>query len=74
MVVFAWPDAVLGVGAIEDGDAVAIGDFDHLAGESIGRGRYGEKYEEAKGNYTDCHSLIPGIPGFTSLTRDIVVR
>ncbi len=31
-------DAVLDVGVIEDGNAVAIGDFDHLAGESIGNG------------------------------------
>ncbi len=29
-------DAVLGVGVIEDGNAVAIGDFDDLAGEGIG--------------------------------------
>ncbi len=35
------PNAVLGVGVIEDGDAVTIGHLDHLAGESIGRGRYG---------------------------------
>ncbi len=41
-----------GVGVIEDGDRIAIGDLDHLAGESIGRGRYGEKYEEAKSNDT----------------------
>jgi hypothetical protein len=45
-------DTVLGVGVIEDSDAVAIGDFDHLAGESVGRGRYGEKYEEGKRNCT----------------------
>ncbi len=31
------PDAVLRVGAIKDGDAVAIGDFDDFAGERIGR-------------------------------------
>ncbi len=31
------PDAVLGVGAIKNSDAVAIGDFDHLAGEGVGR-------------------------------------
>ncbi len=30
------PDAVLGVGAIKDGNAVAIGDFDELAGEGVG--------------------------------------
>jgi len=46
------PDAVLGVGVIEDGDAVAIRHLDNFAGEGIGRGRYGEKYEEAKRNYT----------------------
>ncbi len=70
------PDAVLGVGAIKDGDAVAIGHLVDLAGEGVGRGRYGEKYEEAKGNYTgrQMHFLIPGITGFTSLTGDIVVR
>ncbi len=33
------PDAVLGVGVIEDGDAVGIGDFDDFAGESVGEGR-----------------------------------
>ncbi len=33
------PDAVLGVGAIKDGDAVTIGDFDDLAGEGVGSGR-----------------------------------
>jgi hypothetical protein len=32
------PDAVLGVGAIEDGDGVTIGDFDDLAGEGVGEG------------------------------------
>ena len=32
------PDAVLGVGVIEDGDAVAIGDFDDLADEGVGEG------------------------------------
>ncbi len=42
----------MGVGVVEDSDAVAIGDFDHLAGESVGRGRYGEKYEEGKCNCT----------------------
>ncbi len=31
------PDAVLGV-VIKDGNAVAVGDFDDLAGEGIGRG------------------------------------
>ena len=31
-----------------------------LAGEGIGSGWYGEKYEEEKRNYTDCHSLVPG--------------
>ena len=46
------PDAVLGVGAIKDGDRIAIGDLDDLAGEGVGRGRYEEKYEEAKGNNT----------------------
>ena len=38
------PDAVLGVGVIEDGDAVAIGDLNDLAGEGVGRGRYGAIY------------------------------
>ncbi len=33
------PDAVLGVGVIEESDAVAIGDFGDLAGEGIGEGR-----------------------------------
>jgi len=33
------PDAVLRVGAIKDGDAVAIGDFDDFAGEEVGSGR-----------------------------------
>ncbi len=33
------PDAVLGVGVIEDGDAVAIGHLDDLDSEGIGRGR-----------------------------------
>ncbi len=33
------PDAVLGVGVLEDGDAVAVGDFDDLAGEGVGKGR-----------------------------------
>ncbi len=46
------PDAVLGVGAIKDSDAVAVNNLDDFAGEGIGRGRYGEKYEEAKRNYT----------------------
>ncbi len=57
------PDAALGVGAIEDSEAVAIGYLDDLAGEGVGRGRYGEKYEEEKSDQTDCpmHSLIPGI-------------
>ena len=45
-------DTVLGVGVIEDSDAVAIGELDDLAGESVGRGRYGEKYEEGKRNCT----------------------
>ncbi len=45
-------DAVLGVGVIEDGDAVTIGHLDDLAGEGVGEGRYGERYEEAKRNYT----------------------
>ncbi len=40
-------DTVLGVGVIEDGNGVAIGDFDDLAGEGVGRCRYGEKYEAA---------------------------
>ncbi len=31
-------DTVLGVGAIEDGNGVAIGDFDDRAGEGVGRG------------------------------------
>ncbi len=70
------PDAMLGVGAVEDGDAVAIGDFDDFPGEGVGRGRYGEKYEEANDDYTgySMHFPIPGIPGFKSLTGDIVVR
>ena len=70
------PDAVLGVGVIEDGDAVAIGHLDNLAGEGVGEGCYGENYEDAKGNNTgrQMHFLIPGIPGFTSVTGDIVVR
>jgi hypothetical protein len=32
------PDAVLGVGVIEDGYGVAIGHFDDLAGEGSGKG------------------------------------
>ncbi len=32
------PDAVLGVGVIEDGDAVTIGDFDDLDSEGLGEG------------------------------------
>ncbi len=57
------PDAVLGVGVIKDGDAVAIGNLDDLAGEGVGEGRYGEKYEEAKSDQTDCpiNSLISGV-------------
>ncbi len=31
-------DAVLGVGAIENGDAVAVGHLDDLGGEGVGRG------------------------------------
>ncbi len=46
------PDAVLDVGVIEDGDAVAIGHLDDLAGEGIARGRYGEQDEDAKRNCT----------------------
>ncbi len=45
------PDAVLGVGVIEDGNAVAIGDFDDLAGEGVGEGRAREIYEEAKSDW-----------------------
>ncbi len=57
------PDAVLRVGVIKDGDAVAIGDFDDFASEGIGRGRYREKYEEAKSYYTgrQMRFFIPGI-------------
>lgn len=33
------PDAVLRVGIIEDGDAVAIGDFHDLAGEGVRESR-----------------------------------
>ncbi len=33
------PDAVLGVGVIEDSDAVAIGDFDDLDSEGLGENR-----------------------------------
>jgi len=40
---------------------LAIRNLDDLAGEGIGEGYYGKKYEETKGDYTDCHSLIPGI-------------
>ena len=32
------PDAVLGVGVIEDGDAVTIGYLDNFAGEGVGNG------------------------------------
>ncbi len=41
-----------GVGVIKDGDGVAISNFHDLAGEGIGRGRYGEKDQEAKSNDT----------------------
>jgi len=41
-----------GVGAIEDGDAVAIHHLEDFAGEGVGRGRYGEKDEDAKRNCT----------------------
>jgi hypothetical protein len=46
---------------IEDGEGIAIRNLDDLAGEGIGRGCCGEKDEEAKCDYTDCHVLIPGI-------------
>ncbi len=42
------PDAVLGVGVIEDGDAVTIGDFDDLAGEGLGEG-YGRCQQQECG-------------------------
>ncbi len=58
-----------GVGVIEDGDAVAVGDFDGFAGKGVGEGRYGEKYEEAKANNTgrQTHSLIPGVVDLKTL-------
>ena len=37
---------------VEDADRIAIGNLDDLAGEGVGKGLYGEKYEEGKGNYT----------------------
>ncbi len=46
---------------VEDVEGIAIRNLDDLAGKGIGNGWYGEKYEEEKRNYTDCHSLIPGI-------------
>ncbi len=33
------PDAVLRVGAIKDGDAVAVGHLDDFPGEEVGSGR-----------------------------------
>ncbi len=52
-----------GVGVIEDGDAVAIGHLDGLAGAGVGEGRYGEQDEDAKRNYTGgpIHFRIFGI-------------
>ncbi len=67
---------MLGVGVIEDSNAVAIGDFDDLAGEGVGRGRYGEKYGGSKAQlYGPLNAFpYPWNPGFKNLTNNIVVR
>ena len=52
---------------IEDVEGIAIRNLEDLAGEGIGRGCWGEKYEEEKRTYTGGHCLIPGIPGFNHI-------
>ena len=54
-------DFVFLIVGVEDVEDITVRNLDDLAGEGIGRGQYGEKYEKEKRNDTDCHSLIPGI-------------
>ncbi len=50
-------DFVLPIVGVEDVEGIAIRNLDDLAGKGIGEG---EKYEEEKRNYTDCHFLFRG--------------
>ncbi len=54
---------MLGVGVIEDGDAVAIGDFDDLADEGVGQSRGTDDNKDTEREYRDCsaHVFIPWV-------------
>jgi hypothetical protein len=43
---------VLLILGVEDVGGITIRNLDDPAGEGVGKGPYGEKYEEGKGNYT----------------------
>jgi len=57
------PDAVLGVGVIEDGNAVAISNFHDLAGEGIGESRGGCQQQGRQHSQNGpIHSDPPCVP------------